>query len=84
MVLRLFDLLSSLLCRGVAQFGSAPALGAGGRRFESCRPDHFQELKRASLVIKARLLFSTVAKERKTNAVLPGKDNNTGIRLSAG
>ncbi len=25
--------------RGVAQFGSAPALGAGGRRFESCRPD---------------------------------------------
>jgi hypothetical protein len=25
--------------RGVAQPGSAPALGAGGRRFESCRPD---------------------------------------------
>src|SRR5699024_6898793 len=25
--------------RGVAQFGSAPALGAGGRRFKSCRPD---------------------------------------------
>ena len=21
--------------------GRAPALGAGGRRFESCRPDHF-------------------------------------------
>src|SRR5438105_3655076 len=29
------------MVRGVAQFGSAPALGAGGRRFESCRPDHF-------------------------------------------
>ena len=27
-------------CRGVAQSGSAPALGAGGRRFKSCRPDH--------------------------------------------
>ena len=27
------------LQRDVAQFGSAPALGAGGRRFESCRPD---------------------------------------------
>src|SRR6476659_7037721 len=27
--------------RGVAQPGSAPALGAGGRRFESGRPDHF-------------------------------------------
>ena len=25
--------------RGVAQFGSAGALGALGRRFESCRPD---------------------------------------------
>ena len=28
-------------CRDVAQSGSAPALGAGCRRFESCRPDHF-------------------------------------------
>ena len=27
--------------RGVAQPGSAPALGAGGREFESRRPDHF-------------------------------------------
>ena len=25
--------------RGVAQFGRAPALGAGGRRFKSCHPD---------------------------------------------
>ncbi len=25
--------------RGVAQSGSAPALGAGGRKFESCLPD---------------------------------------------
>src|SRR5262249_52061789 len=29
-----------LPCRGVAQPGSAPALGAGGRRFKSSRPDH--------------------------------------------
>jgi hypothetical protein len=27
------------LCRGVAQPGSAPALGAGGPRFKSARPD---------------------------------------------
>ena len=27
-------------CRGVAQTGSAPAWGAGGRRFKSSRPDH--------------------------------------------
>ena len=26
--------------RGVAQAGSASALGAEGRRFESCLPDH--------------------------------------------
>ena len=26
--------------RDVAQFGSAPDLGSGGRKFESCRPDH--------------------------------------------
>ena len=29
----------SALFRGVAQPGRAPALGAGCRRFESCRPD---------------------------------------------
>ncbi len=28
--------------RGIAQSGSAPALGAGGRRFKSCCPDHKQ------------------------------------------
>lgn len=31
---------SAMKCkRGVAQPGSAPVLGTGGRRFESCRPD---------------------------------------------
>ena len=30
-----------LAWRGVAQLGSAGALGALGRRFESCRPDWF-------------------------------------------
>ena len=30
--------------RGVAQLGRAPALGAGGRRFESCRPDELPRL----------------------------------------
>ncbi len=27
-------------CRGIAQSGSAPGLGPGGRKFESCCPDH--------------------------------------------
>ncbi len=31
--------------RGVAQPGRAPALGAGCRKFESCRPDHFKQAK---------------------------------------
>ena len=30
-------------CRGVAQPGSAPALGAGGPRFKSARPDQFSK-----------------------------------------
>ncbi len=29
------------LSRGIAQSGSAPALGAGGRGFESLYPDQF-------------------------------------------
>ena len=35
--------LDSAQVRGVAQSGSAPVLGTGGRKFESCRPDHFIE-----------------------------------------
>ena len=31
--------------RGVAQSGSAPHWGCGGRRFKSCRPDQFFCLK---------------------------------------
>ncbi len=31
--------------RGVAQPGSASALGAEGRRFESCLPDHYPSVK---------------------------------------
>src|SRR5437762_3458791 len=34
--------------RGVAQPGSAPALGAGGRRFKSSHPDHSSSLWRVS------------------------------------
>ena len=39
--------------RGVAQLGSAGALGALGRRFESCRPDSYsnrsQQYQKVSL-----------------------------------
>ena len=32
---------SNTATRDVAQPGSAPRWGCGGRRFKSCRPDHF-------------------------------------------
>ncbi len=35
---------SNSVCRGVAQPGSAPQWGCGGREFESRRPDHFRIL----------------------------------------
>ena len=33
----------SIIDRGVAQSGSAPALGAGCREFESLRPDQYDK-----------------------------------------
>lgn len=33
----------TLMNREVAQAGSAPGLGPGGRRFESCLPDHLKK-----------------------------------------
>ena len=38
------------LDRGVAQLASAPALGAGGREFESRRPDQSHSEERGSWV----------------------------------
>ena len=36
--------------RGVAQLASVPALGAGGREFESHRPDHYKPFKINGLI----------------------------------
>ena len=51
--------------RGVAQPGSAPAWGAGGRRFKSCRPDQMVvsiSMARLKFAITAAcLLLATVA-----------------------
>src|SRR3954467_13170232 len=41
--------------RGVAQPGSASALGAEGRRFESCRPDHRPANERVEDSMLARI-----------------------------
>ena len=45
--------------RGVAQSGSAPGLGPGGRRFESCRPDRVETLNNESLHF-FYVLFSSI------------------------
>ena len=49
--------------RGVAQSGSAPGLGPGGRRFESCHPDPLEAL--SSLTCKGRYIRTKVSKETK-------------------
>ena len=40
--------------RGIAQSGSAPALGAGGRGFESLYPDHRAGSAAATRSLRAR------------------------------
>jgi hypothetical protein len=55
--------------RGVAQFGSAPRLGRGGRRFESARPD--QKIIRDSwdgLDRESRFIMPSCPERRKTMA----------------
>ena len=36
--------------RGVAQSGSASGLGPEGRRFKSCRPDHFMKINKVVVI----------------------------------
>src|SRR5690554_471007 len=43
-----FECYNARLCRGVAQPGSAPAWGAGGREFESHRPDQLNQVLTAA------------------------------------
>jgi hypothetical protein len=45
--------------RGVAQPGSAPALGAGSRRFKSSRPDHSSKYN-SRLLIQAAVFVLAV------------------------
>ena len=46
-----------LFIRGVAQSGSVPEWGSGGRWFKSNRPDHYNQLRGKDLRDLASLLF---------------------------
>ena len=59
---------TSCLFRGVAQPGSAPALGAGSRRFKSSRPDH-------SFLSPTHLVVSTTIKWPFGQVMLPNFDS---------
>ncbi len=56
------------LVRGVAQLVSAPALGAGGRQFESDHPDHGStrspEAALLTMILSALILFDMVRRGR--------------------
>jgi hypothetical protein len=58
--------------RGVAQPGSAPASGAGGRRFESSRPD-----QSITYVIFSRMLHPCVEKTCKSDSSSSSANGNT-------
>ena len=46
--------------RDVAQFGSAPRLGRGGRTFESCHPDHLKKEAYTGFFFVAKLKTSAI------------------------
>jgi hypothetical protein len=57
--------------RGVAQPGSAPALGAGGRWFESSRPDHLPPVHSGHMgntLLARRAPYSALPRERPERA----------------
>ena len=70
--------------RGVAQPGSAPAWGAGGRKFESSRPDHFSPSSSAgqARAVPFRAAVAGASRQR-TSRPRPGrrpKDAPGGFR----
>ena len=75
-------LVDSLTCRGVAQSGSAPVWGTGGRRFKSGRPDQIphtrdQRLRRvtARCATVRRRHLGPVARTRWAAAKASGRED---------
>ena len=60
--------------REVAQLGRVPALGAGGRRFKSCLPDHYDyTLARFDLFVYLRYNTNNRARHASQRCG-PGRD----------
>ena|SRR5450432_2586225 len=72
--------------RGVAQPGSAPAWGAGGRKFESSRPDHYRLRPvphvRAGFFVGCRALLPTLRGLGKSGSVRPRGNHSDAGRYS--
>ena len=69
--------------RGVAQFGRAPGLGPGGRRFESCRSDH---LKARLLILRGLFLFAGRAGglvAMTSGSCIPERENTRSFSLNS-
>src|SRR5690242_16354381 len=72
------------MSRGVAQPGSAPALGAGGRAFKSPRPDQRKQLIywqcRVSARLADQLTSITYPSYRQIQYGLDGADRVTSVK----
>ena len=64
--------------RGVAQPGSASGLGPEGRRFKSCRPDHFKSMKKAKIYIPSKTAMQSGTKNGE-KWVIEFETKDTGI-----
>tara|TARA_Y100000590_G_scaffold26142_1_gene29466 strand:+ start:5201 stop:5608 length:408 start_codon:yes stop_codon:yes gene_type:complete len=66
--------------RGVAQPGSASGLGPEGRRFKSCRPDHYRsvKMKKAKIYKPTKTAMQSGLRNTK-NWLLEFDTLNTGI-----
>ena len=65
---------SKKVCRDVAQLGSAPCSGRGGRKFESCHPDFFT-IRERDILMKVHQISST------TNYIQPNFKANPSAQL---
>ena len=66
------------LNRGVAQPGSASGLGPEGRRFKSCRPDHFKVMKKAKIYKPTKTAMQSGMRNTK-NWILEFDTLDTGV-----